>query len=171
MTQKPKTKGQTSRIPGVKKPNSVARTNNVGRHEEKKRHKGKTPSFGNSNAPLFLNNFQINPEDINSENITPHYQEEEIKTDRRSYTKFPSSEVPDKWSAPILSHRGEKKSGSKRPTRPGQRNRPLSKKASPNGMNSSPNNTYSSKPNSHGKVVLLICRQELQHQFWYQECL
>lgn len=96
-----KSKGANSRIPGVKKPSSVARTNNITRPEETKKHKGKTPSFGNTNPPLFLNNFQIDPTEIGSDNNTPNYikkeREEEIKADKRTFSKTPSADLTDKF--------------------------------------------------------------------------
>lgn len=150
--KKAKSKGPTSRIPGVKKPNSVVRTNNIIPQEEGKRHKGKTPSFGNSNAPLFLNNFQIDAADISSENNTPSYnKKEEAKTDRRSLNKIPSTELTDKFTAPILSHREMKKTQPKKPSKQGYRTRPLSKKASPNVRKHNPIGNYTPKPAAGSK--------------------
>ena len=58
--QKSKSKPPATRIPSISKPKLVPRVEETtAPKEEKKRHKGKTPSFGNTNASLFLNNFQI----------------------------------------------------------------------------------------------------------------
>ena len=122
----------SSRIPGITKPNSVARTSNIPQQEEIKKHKGKTPSFGNTNAPLFLNNFNIETSDINSGANTPSYTKvEENKFDRKTFSKMPNTNLIDKFAAPVLSHRDVKKTTSKNTARAVQRDRPMSKKASP----------------------------------------
>uniref|UniRef100_A0A7S3JI48 Uncharacterized protein n=1 Tax=Euplotes harpa TaxID=151035 RepID=A0A7S3JI48_9SPIT len=69
----PRPKPTASRIPGITKPSSVVRTSSISPKEEQKRHKGKTPSFGNSNTPLFMNNFQTDNSDMNSGTGTPSY--------------------------------------------------------------------------------------------------
>lgn len=150
-----KSKGANSRIPGVKKPSSVARTNNISRPEETKKHKGKTPSFGNTNPPLFLNNFQIDPTEIGSDNNTPNYikkeKDEELKADKRTFSKTPSADLTDKFSAPILSHREPKKNPVKKTAKPLNRTRPLSKKASPKLANSTLVGPHTPKLQSSGK--------------------
>ena len=101
--------------------------------EETKKHKGKTPSFGNSNAPLFLNYFQpeTNPASVGSS--TPNtLKTEEIKLDKRSVggrTTNHSGSILDKFAEPILTNRTV---GNKKPNRATYRpSRPASKKASP----------------------------------------
>ena len=122
-----------SRIPGVTKPNSVARTNTLPPQEETKKHKGKTPSFGNTNAPLFLNNVNIETSEINSGANTPSYTKaEENKFDRKTFSKPPNNNLVDKFTAPVLSHREVKKSSGKNTARVPVRERQLSKKTSPN---------------------------------------
>lgn len=143
-------------IPGVKKPNSVSRTKNIIRKEETKKHKGKTPSFGNTNAPLFLNNFQVDGEDsLPPELRTPeNLHEEELKTDRRSLNKNQTSDLTDKFKAPILSHRDTRKAGSRKPIRAGQRNRNSLNKASPLGNKFNKGIGISTpKPLNYGKLL------------------
>lgn len=148
---KPKVTG--SRIPGVKKPSSVSRTNNNLIKEETKRHKGKTPSFGNTNAPLFLNNFMIDADaDIVIEQNTPDYRKEELKSERRTFSNKASADLTDKFTAPILSHRDmSRKAGPKNSvTRAGQRPRPLSKKTSPYHNKNTAVGTSTPKPSISG---------------------
>jgi hypothetical protein len=121
------------------------------KQEEKKKHKGKTPSFGNTNAPLFLNNFQIDPNEIISDNTTPLSHKEDTKSDRRTYM-HPSTEITEKFSAPILSHREQKKSGGRKPVRGSVKNRQHSKKASPlTGISSA--GSFTPKPVSQSKIL------------------
>ena len=130
------------------------------RKEETKKHKGKTPSFGNTNNPLFLNNFEIDGDDMNRVLDTHgNLRREELKTDRRSYNKNPSTDLTDKFSAPILSHRETRKAGSKRPARGGQRQRNTFSKVSPSLHKSttqqkSPTHigTSTPKPGHFGKI-------------------
>lgn len=122
-----------SRIPGVTKPSSVARTNTLPPQEETKKHKGKTPSFGNTNAPLFLNNVNIETSEMNSGANTPSYTKaEENKFDRKTFSKPPSNNLMDKFTAPVLSHRERNKGSGKHTARAPVRERQMSKKTSPN---------------------------------------
>jgi hypothetical protein len=155
-TTKNITKQTGSRIPGVKN-NSVSRPNNNLMKEETKKHKGKTPSFGNANSPLFLNNFQIDTEaNIVVEQNTRESRKEETKNDRRTFSGKGSADLTDKFTSPILSHRDTRKTVPKKSvTRPGQRPRPLSKKTSPYHNKSAAASASTPKPSVSGIVSVI----------------
>ena len=50
---------------------------------KKNRHKGKTPSFGNANAPLFINNIKVDVSEVNFDNHTPKKIEGSKKAENR----------------------------------------------------------------------------------------
>jgi hypothetical protein len=126
--------------------------------EETKKHKGKTPSFGNANSPLFLNNFQIDTEaNIVIEPNTAGNRKEETKNERRTFSNKASADLTDKFTSPILSHRGDtrKPAPKKSVTRPGQRPRPLSKKTSPYHNKSAAVGASTPKPTISGIVATI----------------
>lgn len=156
----PKQRKNQTRIPGVKKPNSVSRTNNLMGKEETKRHKGKTPSFGNTNNPLFLNNSEINGQEMKEE---VEESGEDLYINRKSLNNNPSTDLTDKFIAPILSHREVRKIGLKKSVRTGQRQRntfnkippPLHKSTTPLKF-STHIGASTPKPGHFGKILHLI---------------
>jgi hypothetical protein len=139
--------------------------------EETKKHKGKTPSFGNANSPLFLNNFQIDSEaNIVAEQNTRESRKEEGKNERRTFSSKGSADLTDKFASPILSHRDTKKTVPKKSvTRPGQRPRPLSKKTSPYHNKSAAIGASTPKPNVSGIVSVINVEIERKYDTIYDQ--
>ena len=111
---KNKSKPAITKIPSVSQSDPQPRVMNTSQNkEEQKKHKGKTPSFGNSNAPLFLNNFQIDTNQLSSGTNTPsNTKSEEIKIEHKRVAGSRSRHggITDRIliSQPILSHREKK---------------------------------------------------------------
>lgn len=161
----PSKQKSSSKIPNVAKSGSVARASNNSHHDETKdkKHKGKTPSFGSANTPLFMSHIQLDPHDVHSAAIlksaanTPSYASHEDRLERRTFMKAPPA--AERFVAPVLSHRDHKRQ-TKKVTRPAHRGQNRqSSKASPSAGKLGARRLASAEQGRHHRYCVAFCQR------------